>query len=101
MLYDIGTRPGQRIPAGNMEPLYKPPTAETSDKKMTPKSSNKNEPGSKPGTKGSKRSTTSQQSHHSVPKAAVLGAVFISNLLSKNKANKEALEAGYSDDEDN
>ncbi|KAL4223613.1 hypothetical protein ACF0H5_017082 [Mactra antiquata] len=98
MLYDIGTRPGQRMFGGNLEPLNKPPTAISEARKQTPK---KEGAGSKPGTKGSKRSTTSQQSHHSVPKAAVLGAVFISNLLSKNKAKKEALEAGYSDDEDN
>lgn len=40
-----------------------------------------------------------QASHTSVPKAAVLGAVFISNLLSKNKRNKDTYEAGYSDEE--
>jgi hypothetical protein len=53
MLYDIATQPGQRIPVGNMEPLNKPATAEN----IPAKAADKKEAGSKPGTKGSKRST--------------------------------------------
>ena len=52
MLYDIGTDPGKRLPAGNIEPLYKPATARDS-KTKTPQA------GSKPGTSDSKKSQVS------------------------------------------
>lgn len=55
MLYDIGTNPGQRLPAGNIEPLYKPPTAQTAKTKTTADGT-KDASGSKPGTTDSKRS---------------------------------------------
>ncbi|XP_052799203.1 histone H3.v1-like [Mya arenaria] len=93
MLYDIGTLPGQRLPVGNIEPMFKPPTAQS----VKPATNDQTKPsGSKPGTSESKKS---QASHHSAPKAAVLGAVFLSNLLSKNKKNKENFEAGYDEEE--
>lgn len=55
MLYDIGTNPGQRLPVGNIEPLFKPTTSHTDKKSLVTETQG----GSKPGTSDSKRSQVS------------------------------------------
>ena len=58
MLYDIGTKPGKRLPVGIIEPLYKPPTVLPSEEKSkTAEKENRAE--SKPGSNGSNRNNVS------------------------------------------
>ena len=55
MLYDIGTRPGERLPVGILEHLFKPPTAQSVKTVGKPNEAQ----GSKPGSRTSKRSQAS------------------------------------------
>ena len=52
MLYDIGTRPGERLPVGILEPLYKPPTVQSEKPTSKPTVAT----GSKAGSRASQRS---------------------------------------------